>query len=256
MVERKILFIVEGEQDELKFLKRMIRTCYPNIDYAFYSYKTTLHTLAQILSREYPDFEEDNIDIKLVLRSMEEDKNKRLLLSQKYNDVFLVFDFEPQHDNPHFDTIRRMLKYFNSSADNGMLYLNYPMIQSYKHIQKLPDLDFSYRTIELEKVHHYKQIVSEESILQDLTKYSYTTFVSLAAHHIKKAYFLITEQDVLPTLNSYLTMNHIDIFDKEYSLLCDHRIISILNTSLFLFVDFKPSAFFREITNNKFSFDF
>ncbi|MGN1189723.1 MAG: hypothetical protein ACI4SL_04920, partial [Candidatus Ornithospirochaeta sp.] len=68
MVERKVLFIVEGEQDELKFLKRMIRTCYPGIKHEFYSYKTTLHTLAQILHDEYPDFENDNIDIQLVLR--------------------------------------------------------------------------------------------------------------------------------------------------------------------------------------------
>ena len=36
MTERKILFIVEGEQDELKFLKRMIRTCYPFIKHEFY----------------------------------------------------------------------------------------------------------------------------------------------------------------------------------------------------------------------------
>ena len=53
------------------------------------------------------------------------------------------------------------------------------MIQSDKHIQKLPDLDFSYRTIELEKVHHYKQIVSEGSILQELTRYSYLSYGSI-----------------------------------------------------------------------------
>ena len=52
MTERKILFIVEGEQDELKFLKRMIRTCYPGIKHEFYSYKTTLHTLVQVLDKD------------------------------------------------------------------------------------------------------------------------------------------------------------------------------------------------------------
>ena len=83
MIERRILFIVEGEQDELKFLKRMIKTCYPSIKHEFYSYKTTLHTLAQVLEKDYPSFEEDNIDIRLVLRSMENDKDKKLILSQK-----------------------------------------------------------------------------------------------------------------------------------------------------------------------------
>ena len=93
MTDRKILFIVEGEQDEVGFLKRMIKTCYPDIKHEFYYYKTTLHTLAQVLDNDYPNYEKDNVDIKLLLRSMENDKDKRTVLSQKYNDIYFVFDF-------------------------------------------------------------------------------------------------------------------------------------------------------------------
>ena len=250
MADRRILFIVEGEQDELKFLKRMIRTCYPDTDHEFYSYKTTLHTLAQHLDDDYPDFESDNIDIRLVLRSYEKDTGRKAILSQKYNDVYLVFDFEPQHDNTHFDVIRRMVKYFNSSSDTGKLYLNYPMIQSYKHIQCLPDHNFYRRTIALSDVYRYKQIVGEESIIQDITKYTYATFVSLAVHHIRKAYYLVSGENELPDVEDYLNLATLDIFDAEYSLLLNKNVISILNTSLFIFVDFKPNAFFREVTHN------
>ena len=56
-------------------------------------YKTTLHTLAQVLDNDYPNYEKDNVDIKLLLRSMENDKDKRTVLSQKYNDIYFVFDF-------------------------------------------------------------------------------------------------------------------------------------------------------------------
>ena len=255
MTERKILFIVEGEQDELKFLKQMIRTCYPGIKHEFYSYKTTLHTLAQVLDKEYPDFEKDDIDIKLVLKSMENDADKRAVLSQKYNDIYLVFDFEPQHDNPHFDTIRRMLGYFQSSSDTGRLYLNYPMIQSYKHITVLPDPIFSFRKIALKDVYRYKEIVGRESIITDLNFYTYSTFVSLGVHHIKKANYLVTGRNELPTVSEYLTLNHLDIFDVEYTQLTNEKVVSILNTSLFLFVDFKPEAFFREVTTNTQRFD-
>ena len=93
MTDRKILFIVEGEQDEVGFLKRMIKTCYHYIKHEFYYYKTTLHTLAQVLDNDYPNYEKDNVDIKLLLRSMENDKDKRTVLSQKYNDIYFVFDF-------------------------------------------------------------------------------------------------------------------------------------------------------------------
>lgn len=93
MTDHQILFIVEGEQDEVEFLKRMIKTCNPDIKHEFYSYKTTLHTLAQVLDNDYPNYEKDNVDIKLVLKSMENDKDKRAVLSQKYNDIYFVFDF-------------------------------------------------------------------------------------------------------------------------------------------------------------------
>lgn len=190
-----------------------------------------------------------------MLRSQERNTEKRALLSQKYNDIFLVFDFEPHHDNPHFDTVRRMLKYFNCSSERGKLYLNYPMIQSYKHIMRLPDRMFSYKTINIEDVYKYKEIVGKESSFQDLSKYTYATFVSLAVHHIKKANYLITGEDILPPVEIYLDMNSLDIFDEEYSLLMKQRVVSILNTSLFIFVDFKPRAFFREITSNNARFD-
>ncbi len=120
---------------------------------------------------------------------------------------------------------------------------------------RLPDRMFSYKTINIEDVYKYKEIVGKESSFQDLSKYTYATFVSLAVHHIKKANYLITGEDILPPVEIYLDMNSLDIFDEEYSLLMKQRVVSILNTSLFIFVDFKPRAFFREITSNNARFD-
>ena len=76
MQNNKVLFIVEGESDEVRFLKRMFHTCFSNQNYEIYSYKTNIHVLAQLLFQEYPDFESDEIDIKLVLRSLEENEHK------------------------------------------------------------------------------------------------------------------------------------------------------------------------------------
>ena len=83
MPNNKILFIVEGENDEVSFIKKMLSVCSPNTAYEFYSYRCNIHVLAQVLYNEYPDFEDDKIDIQLVLKSKENDKGKRDLLSQR-----------------------------------------------------------------------------------------------------------------------------------------------------------------------------
>ena len=126
---KRILVIVEGEADEVKFLRSLFQNCYKKADYKVYSYKTNIHVLAQELYNNYPDFDEDETDIKLVLASLETNADKKKKLLEKYTDVFMIFDFDPQHDHPHFDTVRRMLKYFDDSTAQGKLFINYPMMQ-------------------------------------------------------------------------------------------------------------------------------
>ena len=60
-----------------------------------------MDTLAKRLEDDYPNFDEDEADICLVLRSYESSNTKRAILSEKYTDVFLIFDFGPQHDSPY-----------------------------------------------------------------------------------------------------------------------------------------------------------
>ena len=60
MTERRILYICEGLQDEPLFLSRMMEMAYPPIRYKVYPYKTTIHTLASKLARDYDDF--DDVD--------------------------------------------------------------------------------------------------------------------------------------------------------------------------------------------------
>lgn len=251
MGSNNVLFIVEGDSDEVKFLKTMIRNCYSSKSISFYSYKTTLHTLAQVLNDEYPDFEKDEIDLKLVLRSHEPNADRQLILSQHYRDVYLVFDFEPQHDNPHFEVIRRMLVYFNSSSDQGKLYINYPMMQSYKHMLPMPDHKFLERSVTLSDVMKYKRIVGQESSYQDLTRYDYIIFASLAAHVIMKINYILHHDTSLPDFQKYLEFSPVELFDYQIQLVNTHGLVSVLNTSILIFVDFAPEKYFREISTHR-----
>lgn len=255
MQNNKVLFIVEGESDEVQFLKRMFQKCFSDQNYEIYSYKTNIHVLAQLLFNDYPDFESDEIDIKLVLRSLEENEHKREILSQKYRDIYLIFDFEPQHDTPHFDTIRRMVHFFNDSTDRGKLFINYPMMQSYKHFSHLPDDSFATKKVNLDQIKHYKQVVGNESNFTDLNQYNYFTFLSLAVHHIRKANYILSGKYMLPEVEDFLTWSSLNIFDKQYTMFASEYEIYVLNTSIFMIMEFAPNDFIHHVTTSKEKFD-
>ena len=255
MPNNKILFIVEGENDEVSFVRKLLAKYSGNMEYEVYPYKCTIHALAKVLYDDYPDFEENEIDIQLVLKSKERDRKQRDLLSQKFRDVFLIFDFEPQHNYPHFDTVRRMLNYFNDSADHGKLYINYPMMQSYKHFAGLPDDTFAYRSVSIKECHNYKRIVGDQSNYTDINSYNHVTFVSLMVHHMRKANYLLTGKYVLPSVKEYLNWNLVDIFDVQVGNLDSKIPISVLNTCIFIPVDFAPKHFFDLVSRKKDTYD-
>lgn len=250
-MHNNILFIVEGECDEVRFLKKLFETSRRNQNYSTYTYTTNIHVLAQILYDEYPDFDSDEVDIQLVLKSHENTNRKKELLSRKYKDVYLIFDFEPHHDTPHFDTLRRMISFFNDSTSRGKLYINYPMMQSYKHFNKLPDDDFKDKKIDISNVANYKQIVGEESNYRDLSVYSYNLFVSLTVHHLKKANYILYGRYSIPTLIQYLSWSGKDIYDKQYSLLKNSYDVFVLNTCIFNLIDYSPMKFYVQITTHE-----
>lgn len=249
-MSKKILLIVEGLSDEIRFFRRLFECCYKKLEYNFYSYKTSLHVLAQELYNNYPDFESDNIDIRLVLSSLESNESRKKILRDQYSDVFLIFDFEPQDHNTHYDTIKRMLSYFTDSTGQGKLFINYPMMQSYKHFSKLPDYDFDQKFVSIEQVKEYKSLVAKESKYTDLGQYNYVTFYSIAYHHLKKAEFIQNDMISCPSLESFNELNYQTIFDKQVLLRTKNK-VWILNTCILAFVEFSPIKFFTFIQKHK-----
>lgn len=247
----KILFIVEGESDEVAFLDRLYSECFGKRSYDVYTYKTNIHSLAQILYNEYPDFDQGDIDIQLVLKSKEEDEEKRKVLEQRYSDVYLIFDFEPHHDHPHFDTLKRMMVCFDDSTDRGKLFINYPMMQSYKHLKQLPDDSFSDRTVAVEQCRSYKKIVGDESAYTDLSKYDYFVFESIAVHQIRKANRIITGEYVVPSQEEYYNWTGLEIYNKQIEEIEKRGIIYVLNTCIFMLIDYRPRHFFENVCFNR-----
>ena len=244
-MERNVLFIVEGERDEPIFIRKLFSTCFKKQGYNTYTYRTNIHVLARYLSEYYPDFDRDNIEINSVLCDQEKDPEKRKILKKTYTDIFLIFDFDPQDSNTNVCIINRMLDYFDDSVNHGKLFINYPMMQSYRHFKQFPDDDF-YKVKVFEcDYKKYKQIVGNESGYTNINKYDYDTFFNFAVHHLKKANYILTDRYEVPKEELYekdIKLSDIFMIQVNNS---KEGWIYVLNTCVFILIDYNHRAFYN-----------
>lgn len=244
-----ILFITEGLIDEPEFLSKMIDVCYRNKNYNIYSYNTTIHTLVQKLFID-GKIDED-IDIRLALRENEQDEEKRKILSQKYTEIFLMFDFEPQHNKLKFKEVEQMLKLLNDSTDKGKLYINYPMMQSYKHINKMPDNKFENKKVNLKEILKYKQLVGKETYYQDVKKYNYPILVSMMIHHLKKVNYILNGKYEILDEEKFLNIDFLKLYKLQLNMLKNKKEIFVVNTSILNMLDYNPSKILKQVISQK-----
>lgn len=245
----KVLFIVEGLNDEIKYIKRLFHVCSNFQKYEIVPYKTNLHNLANDIM--FNGEIDKTLDIKNVLISKEKDPLIKSILNQNFSDIVMVFDFEPQQDVPRFELIRKMLLHFNNSTENGKLYINYPMMQSYRHFENLPDMQFFKLKTKKEECYHYKEIVNNVSRrYQNTSHHNYALFVSLSYHHLIKLNYILNGKNELPDINFIRNWNQVDLFDIQYEMLKTKNEIYVINTFSLYLIEFNPSEYYNQITRH------
>lgn len=246
MSKKDLLFITEGETDEPDFIKKFLKVCIPNVEYNIYSYSTTIHTLARAIFNRKGEIDED-LDIKKVLREQEKDAMKKRILQKDYTDIILVFDFEPHCDSPEFDKVEKMIEYFNDSSNMGRLYINYPMMQSYKHFKRFPDEEFKDRKIETMDVANYKEIVHTESKYKKLGVYNYPICLNIIGYHLMKANYILSNRYMLMNRNEFLDLDYKKIYDIERKNNEKDGYVDVLNTFVLFVIEFNPTSMIEKI---------
>lgn len=249
---KRILFIVEGETDEPEFIEQVKSVLFSDYDIDYYTYKTSIHDLVDYLCVD-GEFDTD-IDIKLALANLDKNEEQKEVLNKKYTDIFLIFDMEPHYQKQRFDQICEMLKFYNDSGDNGKLYINYPMMQSYKHLNEMPDLQFEHKTVSVEEVQNYKALVGTESKYQDLKKYTYEIIMSICAHHLKKMNYILNKSFDVPNLDTFLNFNFISLLEYEINKWETEKKVDVLNTSIFFILEYEPDLILRNLEVHRDSF--
>ena len=242
MSERKVLFVVEGEKGEPRFLTKMHQLLLGTKPGNIYSCGFSIHRLLKKMFTE--GRVDENLDIVSVLREDASEEDRRML-DQDFSDVYLVFDMDP-HDTL-YDDVRLLLAmdYFSDSTNNGKLYLNYPMLESYKHLCRPFDEDYIDRTVPMDSVKSYKELVDGEAYpgIKDLGKYTEDTGRMIVMLNLRKVNRILTGSSDVPSVDAYRTINLAKVLELQRELLQKERLLYVLNTSVLNVVDFNPTMF-------------
>ena len=135
----------------------------------------------------------------------------------------------------------RMIEHFSESTDAGKLYVNYPMLESYKHFASIPDPCFNQRAVELKNLSRYKEIVDRESFCTDTMRYGKTFFDIMIASTVKKACVMLSIEKFENNMEAaYNAIDHAAILERQNQLVSERSIVMVLCTCLFFICDYNP----------------
>lgn len=262
MNNRNILLLVEGEAAEVGLFNKIFE-CFPQMGYSkdnIIVYKTNLWVLIGDLKNYFGDdwHEQKEINFLNYIRFSEKLKGQaKKLDGKKITDIYLVFDFERQDLRFNGSDIENMQKFFSDPTRNGMLYINYPMVEAYKHLQKpLPDKKYLDRICKCSDLTEYKSAVNSGSHFKDLRKLGREEFKQLLIHNLCKA-ACITEAETSPkkikciseetAYKYYLYHDFLNILEKQIYCSADRQtgFVYVLATCLFFISDYNPKLIFN-----------
>ncbi len=233
---------MEGEKADLKLMENLSHI-FLGLDYQIWTYKTNIYDLYDRLTNKGED-ELGDLDLLNVLKERETDGETRKILEQRYTDVILVFDFDPQDHRYTKEKIVKLKQHFIEATDVGKLFINYPMVESFKHISSLDDPKYMDKIVTMQELREgkYKERVATETIQRDWTKYNKEQIEKIIALNLKKVNYILNKEYKLPKdRDEYFAYNFDEVLNKQIEYLEKDNKFYILNTCIFFVVDYMPS---------------
>lgn len=240
MAERAILLLVEGEVVEPKLLNHFYNL-YGIHNIRIVAYKTNLYALYHRLKKDYADQHGDidyaAIDVPLFLNDYFQLEEPNKLNRLDFSDILLIFDFDPQDPSYTSEKLLEMLHNFSNSTDIGKLYINYPMVESYRDIAHLTDGSFITSTVQFEDIQRaangknkYKKLVQSRSCIPGLEQITPALGKQLITAHRLKL------DSLVPQMMSN-SEKHLQLCIKQCNHLVQFNQMWVVNTSLLHFAD-------------------
>ena len=253
MNKAKALFIVEGEDREKTVVSHLMSSLgeLANLNIHIISVSANIHMLYQKVKEN--DFFLNITDAICGLETTT-DEDKRILTEEgPFAYRYLVFDLDLQHYDlsrkenirKGLDEVEEMLLYFQDETDEsgGKLYINYPMIESYRDCKSPFEEEYANKAIEIEKCVDYKRIVGERGNNRNIGSYSHEDFTDLICLNLYKLHWITKGNWSKMNYQYYTDIVKTNLlFNREKLSIINNGMIKVINTLMLFPVDYRGNT--------------
>ena len=223
-----ILYLVEG-QKEVSVTNQLIQTFNDNNNFKILPngrhiiYSTTIYGLY----KEIEEYISNELDFDLLPILLQKDMKfgpsiLNGLARENVSEIYLLFDFDPHATNFSKEKIQTLCSFFDNENENGKLFINYPMIEVFRHCYKITKAKFNFFQetcpLPINRLSRYKSHVSSQFPKIDRMDCQ-TTMKIVILNTILKANNLLNNQLIYPSNNTDITQKDL----LEYQLIQNEK---------------------------------
>lgn len=224
-----ILFIFEGKKTEPNIFKTIEKLYFQNPnEQKICCFGYNIYELYRLMNDS--DFTENIIS---VIRQKTASRNDNSIPDDAdisdFSEVFLFFDYDFQNSNlPLYELnveIKEMLEFFSDETENGKLYINYPMVESIKCTNELPDSLYYKYEVSRDNCHNFKNYVTEK-----FNFYKSTDYFLFAVDHKTQKLRNITDEKMNVVSENWKYIKNQNICKANYICHDENKLPQIKNS--------------------------
>lgn len=249
MENEVIVIISEGENTEnliIDNIKKNFAKFSRRREIVFLPFKTCIYELWEVMKKD--NFETEILDVLMERDSLIKSKIEEVGKESIYQ-IFLFFDYDGHAcRGKHGDQIiRNLLETFDNETMQGKLYISYPMVEALKDLKKNDNCCRSCFVPIINNI-SYKQIVSENTEFQDLTKLKKIDWYHMMHYNLKKANCIVFSSFNTPQYNDYFRyINQSTIFEGQKTRFIRNAKIAVISGFTLFLLDFYGQSLYDTI---------
>lgn len=177
----KVLFIFEGPKLEGAITSNLTKFFVNENTVITCAYCTTIYKM-------YAEISEDgDLDTFSLVKDIEVNKEKlKDFKRSDFAQIYMFFDYDGHATNASDEKVSELLNFFNEETEQGKLYISYPMVESFKHIESFDT--FEGLKVPCKENIDYKRLVRRNGLqdLKHIINYDIQKWKELINVHLKK----------------------------------------------------------------------